>query len=870
MPSRLSRLAIFGLSLAVGLSLNSRVSAAEGPSARVLQYRSESGENIYAVQLKAPEGASQARLQKHVVLFDTSASQTGDHRRQALSVLKNFLAALPEASEIRLLAIDVAANELTSEFVGAHSDAARNAVAALERRAPLGATDLGKALQAAASLSIGQNASIVYFGDGVSGLRVISQDDMQQIVAQLREAQTPVNSLAVGPRRDLQLLGVLAHWTGGRILVDDADVAAETAGQQLADLSQVSPLWLTSLTAGSATFLPAEALPVRYDRETIVLGRGEVADALVGTTTDGEFRWATTATEASNENSYLSTLAQRIERNSLDAPFAGEQLLLSARDNINAQVSQLAALGDAALIDRDLHRAAEIGKTMQELDPQNSNASRLLKAAEVMNISLLQDPFDPNSPTADDATAGQSGSLINEQLVIEQIKTDRLQLIVNSTIQQALQLKDEDPDFALSLLKKTMAAVREASDVNPDVRVNLGKRLQGVLADVKGQKEVLELREIRAQERVAAVEAQSRLIEQLELEDDHIERLIDNVRSLLNDAERGNSAAYSEAESVAQEAIRLRPGNGTATAARVGSEAAGQLYMAYYMRNLRADRFLATLEQVELSHVAFPDEPPIRWPAPEVWKALSERRKKYSSVTLYDPSPSEQKIQAALEQPANINFVEDYPLQDAIDQLAQTYEIPIILDPLMLLDGIVTPDQPINVPPLSNIKLRSALKIMLEELDLTYIIEDEVMKITTIDIANDPSKLPTRVYPVGDLVIQLIPPQGGGGLGGQGGGGLGGQGGGGFGGGGGGFGGQGGGGFGGGAFNIAPPKVPKAMSKPELEKKAPAKAEKPADVKLQGILNGILGNESASTEAADFSGFAQVAEQPRSALKKKP
>ncbi len=212
-----------------------------------------------------------------------------------------------------------------------------------------------------------------------------------------------------------------------------------------------------------------------------------------------------------------------------------------------------------------------------------------------------------------------------------------------------------------------------------------------------------------------------RLIEQLELEDDHIERLIDNVRSLLNDAERGNSAAYSEAESVAQEAIRLRPGNGTATAARVGAEAAGQLYMAYYMRNLRADRFLATLEQVELSHVAFPDEPPpIRWPAPEVWKALSERRKKYASVTLYDPSPSEQKIQAALEQPANINFVEDYPLQDAIDQLAQTYEIPIILDPLMLLDGIVTPDQPINVPPLSNIKLRSALKIMLEELDLTH------------------------------------------------------------------------------------------------------------------------------------------------------
>jgi len=858
---------MFGLSLAVALSFDSRVSAAEGPSARVLQYRSEAGDNVFAVQLKAPKDASQARLQKHVVLFDTSASQTGEHRQQALSVLKSFLAALPEASEVRLLAIDVAANELTSEFVGAHSESAQRAVTALERRAPLGATDLGKALKTAASLAANQNASIVYFGDGVSGLRIISQNDLQQIVAQLREARTPVNSLAVGPRRDLQLLGILSHWTGGRTLVDDAEVSAEVAGQELAELSQVSPLWLTSLTADSATLLPGDALPVRHDRDTIVLGRGPVADALTGTVGESEIRWATTAGQASNENAYLSTLAQRVERNSLDVPFAGEQLLLSARDNINAQVSQLAALGDAALIDRDLHRAAEIGKAMQELDPQNANASRLLKAAAVTNVSLLQDPIDPNAPTADGATAGDPGSLINEQLVIEQIKTDRLQLIVSSTIQQAIQLKDEDPDFALSLLKKTMAAVREATDINPDVRVNLGKRLQGVIADVKGQKEVLELREIRAQERVAAVEAQKRLIEQLELEDDHIERLVDRVRSLLNDAERGNAAAYSEAEAVAQEAIRLRPGNGTATAARVGAEAAGQLYTAYYMRNLRADRFLATLEQVELSHVAFPDEPPIRWPAPEVWKALSERRAKYASVTLYDPSPSEQKIQAALEQPANINFVEDYPLQDAIDNLAQQYEIPIILDPLMLLDGIVTPDQPINVPPLSNIKLRSALKIMLEELDLTYIIEDEVMKITTIDIANDPSKLPTRVYPVGDLVIQLIPPQGGGfggGLGGgQQGGGLGGQQGG-------GFGGQQGGGFGGGAFNIAPPKVPKAMSKPEPVKNAPVKVQQPVDPKLQGILNGILGAESASTQAPAFSGFAQIAERPKSTLKKKP
>jgi hypothetical protein len=89
---------------------------------------------------------------------------------------------------------------------------------------------------------------------------------------------------------------------------------------------------------------------------------------------------------------------------------------------------------------------------------------------------------------------------------------------------------------------------------------------------------------------------------------------------------------------------------------------------------------------------------------------------------------------------------------------------------------------------------------------LTYVIEDEVMKITTSAKAGE--KLQTRVYPVGDLVIPIITPRVGGLGGGIGGGGAaGGIGGGGFGGGGlggGGFGG-GGGGFGGGSgfFNVA-------------------------------------------------------------------
>ena len=49
--------------------------------------------------------------------------------------------------------------------------------------------------------------------------------------------------------------------------------------------------------------------------------------------------------------------------------------------------------------------------------------------------------------------------------------------------------------------------------------------------------------------------------------------------------------------------------------------------------------------------------------------------------------------------------------------------------------------------------------LLLEPVQLTYVIENEVMKITTTQAAGD--KLSTRVYPVGDLVIPIITPRAG-------------------------------------------------------------------------------------------------------------
>jgi hypothetical protein len=55
---------------------------------------------------------------------------------------------------------------------------------------------------------------------------------------------------------------------------------------------------------------------------------------------------------------------------------------------------------------------------------------------------------------------------------------------------------------------------------------------------------------------------------------------------------------------------------------------------------------------------------------------------------------------------------------------------------------------------LKDISLRSALKVMLDELQFTYVIRNGVLLITTPTKAKTDEFLETRVYPVADLVLQ--------------------------------------------------------------------------------------------------------------------
>lgn len=123
--------------------------------------------------------------------------------------------------------------------------------------------------------------------------------------------------------------------------------------------------------------------------------------------------------------------------------------------------------------------------------------------------------------------------------------------------------------------------------------------------------------------------------------------------------------------------------------------------------------------------------------------------RKQGIFDLSTTNKAEEKIQAALVNPkgVEIEFI-DTPLADAMQFLSNANNIAILLDEQALTEEGIAVDEPLNRT-LSGIKLESALKIMLNPLSLTYLVEDEVLKVTTMAVAN--KKQSTRIYNTGYL-----------------------------------------------------------------------------------------------------------------------
>ncbi len=129
-------------------------------------------------------------------------------------------------------------------------------------------------------------------------------------------------------------------------------------------------------------------------------------------------------------------------------------------------------------------------------------------------------------------------------------------------------------------------------------------------------------------------------------------------------------------------------------------------------------------------------------------KGCHAKLKPHSSLKLHG---GEKAILKALKQKTSLDFVET-PLKDVLDDLSKKHHIPILMDSSVLNEVGIDRATPITCK-LSGIPLRSALEIMLDELQLKWTIYHDVLVITTPTKAESDEYMCTKCYDVTDLLV---------------------------------------------------------------------------------------------------------------------
>ncbi len=105
------------------------------------------------------------------------------------------------------------------------------------------------------------------------------------------------------------------------------------------------------------------------------------------------------------------------------------------------------------------------------------------------------------------------------------------------------------------------------------------------------------------------------------------------------------------------------------------------------------------------------------------------------------------KIQEALNSDSECDF-SDAPLSEVIKSLADRHGVTMLLLEDPLADEGLTVDEPVSLS-VKGIALKNVLDLILNPIGLTYVVDREVVKITTNVEASEIYQ--TRVYPVGDF-----------------------------------------------------------------------------------------------------------------------
>lgn len=396
--------------------------------------------------------------------------------------------------------------------------------------------------------------------------------------------------------------------------------------------------------------------------------------------------------------------------------------------------AQLLHEGEQALRDRDLEKAGELfqqaWKFESELDP--TSRQRLQD-----HLQLLRSSEEMPQPNAEERlTTG-------EQAIVRRYVNE-----VNREKALAERNLTKSPREAWNRLKDLRERVADA-DIPAAARIQLLSRIDESIESTENYVERNRVR-IEQDEHNADVVAQidRERLHKVEV-DDKLVGLVDEFNTLM-DQQR-----FAEAIVIAKKARELDPNNTVSNQMVTLSRLAERLMFETSLQDQTAAGVELALRSVSQSAIPMDERKLIQFPengSRPYWEDLKNRRLGRVEDGRRRYTETELEIQRSLREKVRVSYNNE-PLSTVLDDLGSLAGISVYLDPNgMQVEG-VTSDMPVSINLNQEIQLKSALNLVLEPFGLTYVVQDEVLKITSEDIRE--KKTETIAYDVADLVIPI-------------------------------------------------------------------------------------------------------------------
>jgi general secretion pathway protein D len=437
-----------------------------------------------------------------------------------------------------------------------------------------------------------------------------------------------------------------------------------------------------------------------------------------------------------------------------------------------SQATQLLRAGEAALERHDRESALELFEQAHAVRQQLAPADRerlqdrlQMLASEPVDTTVTPRPTAP--PPAEPETLEVPPTVVTDALppaAIEspanvepdassmidvadesvQVVARQLSAEVSKRQSEAQRLQTEDPERAVAILREAQQMV-ERSKLPESSRRELLSRIDITLG--KTQKFIDDHAseiDLDKQNEMVMNEVERRREVKIKVEQKTAE-LVDEFNKLLDEQR------YAEAEIVAKRLIEMSPEDPVAQQTYQTAKFVRREMMNRQLVDSKERSVWDQLDAVEHSAIN-----PVARDGEELrfaknWPDIVNDRKG-SKELVERRSERELEIERRLRTPVLLRY-QDTPLTEVVDGLSELTGVNIHVDPRGLEQEGYTVDTKVTVNLNKEISLKSALNLILEPLHLSYVIKDEVLKITSEQLRD--GEIYPYTYNVADLVIPI-------------------------------------------------------------------------------------------------------------------